>query len=73
VSVVWEQQDKLMSLDDLLHLLSPKQERVIRMRYGIGCEPQSLDEIGRCFNVGRERIRQVKNVALKKMSAFDMT
>ncbi len=37
--------------------LSPKQERVIRLRFGIGCEREhTLDEIGQEFGVTRERI-----------------
>jgi RNA polymerase primary sigma factor len=38
------------------------------MRYGLGNqEPQTLDEVGRFFNVTRERIRQIESKALAKM------
>lgn len=48
--------------------LSPREEKVLRMRYGIG-EPStfSLEEIGLQFNLTRERIRQIELKALRKL------
>ena len=48
--------------------LSPREEKVLRMRYGIG-EPTnySLEEIGSQFNLTRERIRQIEIKALRKL------
>ena len=41
---------------------------MLELRYGLGGEhPQTLDEIGRTFNVTRERIRQIENDSLKKL------
>ena len=40
-------------------LLSPRYERALRMRYGIGCDEGSLDEVGQSLNVTRERARQI--------------
>ncbi len=56
------------SIDDVLSSLSPREEKVIRMRYGIG-EPThySLEEIGTRFALTRERIRQIEIKALRKL------
>jgi RNA polymerase primary sigma factor len=53
---------------DALASLSPREEKVIRMRYGIG-EPTtySLEEIGARFALTRERIRQIELKALRKL------
>jgi RNA polymerase primary sigma factor len=55
-------------IDDVLASLTPREEKVIRMRYGIG-EPThySLEEIGSRFALTRERIRQIEIKALRKL------
>ena len=41
------------------------------LRYGLdGQHPRTLDEVGRTFNVTRERIRQIENQTLKKLRAL---
>jgi RNA polymerase primary sigma factor len=56
------------ALRDALENLSYRERRVLELRYGLGDEhPRTLDEIGRTFNVTRERIRQIENHALKKL------
>ena len=41
---------------------------MLELRYGLGDEhPRTLDEVGRTFNVTRERIRQIENQSLKKL------
>ena len=51
-----------------LALLSPREETVLRMRYGIGEPTQySLEEIGSRFNLTRERIRQIELKAIRKL------
>jgi RNA polymerase primary sigma factor len=53
---------------DALENLGYRERRVLELRYGLGGEhPRTLDEVGRTFNVTRERIRQVENHALKKL------
>lgn len=47
--------------------LTPKQQVVIRKRFGIDCEEQTLEEIAVEFKVGRERIRQIEAKALRKL------
>jgi len=58
--------------DTLTHLfqniLTPKEERVIRMRYGIGMNTEhSLEEVGLQFQVTRERVRQIEIRAINKL------
>jgi len=52
----------------VMGLLTPREEKVLRMRYGIeiGCD-HTLEEVGRCFSVTRERIRQIEAQAIKKL------
>ena len=53
----------------ILKTLSPKEEKVIRMRFGIGCEREhTLEEIGQEFDVTRERIRQIEAKALRQLA-----
>ena len=55
-------------LDDALASLTPREEKVVRMRYGIGEPTQySLEEIGQRFNLTRERIRQIELKAIRKL------
>ena len=56
------------SIDDVLAQLHPREEKVIRMRFGIGEPTQySLEEIGSRFALTRERIRQIEIKALRKL------
>ena len=51
--------------------LSPREQRILELRYGLdGEQPRTLDEVGRAFNVTRERIRQIENQCLKKLRAL---
>jgi len=54
--------------DDILETLSIREEKVLRMRFGIGetCE-HTLEEVGQNFDVTRERIRQIESKALRKL------
>ena len=56
------------ALRDALEKLSYRERRVLELRYGLGGErPRTLDEVGRTFNVTRERIRQLESQSLKKL------
>ena len=52
----------------VLRTLTPREEKVLRMRFGMddGSE-HTLEEVGRCFDVTRERIRQIEAKALRKL------
>ena len=53
---------------NILKTLSPKEEKVICLRFGIGCEREhTLEEIGQEFDVTRERIRQIEAKALRQL------
>ncbi len=54
---------------DVLQTLSPREEKVIRMRFGLDHEghERTLEEVGQDFNVTRERIRQIEAKALRKL------
>jgi RNA polymerase primary sigma factor len=59
------------ALRSILKSLSHRERRVLEMRYGLdGEQPRTLDEVGRTFNVTRERIRQIENQGLKKLRAL---
>ena len=56
---------------EALENLSYRERRVLELRYGLGGEhPRTLDEVGRTFNVTRERIRQIENQSLKKLQSL---
>ena len=60
------------ALREALGNLSYRERRVLELRYGLGTErPCTLDEVGRTFNVTRERIRQIEHQALKKLQNLD--
>ncbi len=75
-----EDRNALSPLDDMmtkslseqtarvLQTLSPREELVLRMRFGVGDGAEStLEDVGRSFNVTRERIRQIEAKALRKL------
>ena len=52
----------------VLATLTPREERVLRMRFGIGMNTDhTLEEVGQQFSVTRERIRQIEAKALRKL------
>jgi RNA polymerase primary sigma factor len=53
---------------DLLKLLTPREEQVLRMRFGIDAPgDRTLEDVGRSFELTRERIRQIETKALRKL------
>ena len=55
-------------LVQVLNTLTPREEKVLRLRYGLDdSHPRTLEEVGREFNVTRERIRQIEAKALRKL------
>jgi RNA polymerase primary sigma factor len=61
-------QDLAHNIARILSTLTPREEQVLRMRFGIGGEAvHTLEEIGRGFHLSRERIRQIEVKALKKL------
>jgi RNA polymerase primary sigma factor len=59
------------TLSRVLSMLADRERRILELRYGLNGEaPCTLDEVGRAFNVTRERIRQIENQSLKKLRAL---
>ena len=55
-------------LEEVLKTLTPREEEVLRMRFGlIDGKPHTLEEVGKKFDVTRERIRQIEAKALRKL------
>jgi RNA polymerase primary sigma factor len=55
----------------LLEHLTPREQQLLRLRFGMDGGPgQTLEEVGRSFNLSRERVRQIEAVALKKLRAI---
>ena len=62
--------DNVLSYDlsQILNTLTPREERIIRLRYGLDSgTPMTLEEVGNIHNVTRERIRQIEAKALRKL------
>ena len=56
-------------LETVLMVLNKRERDIVRMAYGLGCQEMTLEEIGSRFDLTRERVRQVKEKAIRKMSS----
>jgi RNA polymerase primary sigma factor len=55
-------------IDKVLKTLPEREEKILRLRFGIGdSSPRTLEEVGRIFNITRERVRQIEAKALRKL------
>ena len=55
----------------MLACLPPREREVIEMRYGFaGGRPRTLEEVGRAFDITRERVRQIESRTLKKLQTL---
>ncbi len=53
---------------EVLHTLTPREENVLKLRFGLeDGRPRTLEEVGKVFNITRERIRQIEAKALRKL------
>lgn len=65
---VLEHKDLLAKLPELLSILDDRERAIIYYRYALdGGKEKTLEQVGKKFNITRERIRQLQNLALKKM------
>ena len=53
----------------MLTLLTPRERNIVKMFFGIGCQEQTLEEIGAKFNLTRERVRQIKEKAIRRLKS----
>jgi RNA polymerase primary sigma factor len=57
-------------LERIVSTLEPRERRVLELRYGLdGRRPHTLDEVGRAFDITRERVRQIEVACLRKLRA----
>ena len=62
------EQEVKSKLSEILSTLTPREEKILRMRFGIGMDTDhTLEEVGRKFFVTRDRIRQIEARALRKL------
>ena len=58
----------LQDLNKMVEELEPREAEILRLRFGLDGEPpKTLEEVGAYFQVTRERVRQLQNMALTKM------
>ena len=63
------QSDLRVALSHVLSTLTPREERVLRMRFGLGTNNDcTLDQVGQVFSVTRERVRQIEVKALQRLN-----
>ena len=62
-------QESLQSdLEDVMKILAPREREILKLSFGIGCQEKTLEEIGETFHLTRERVRQLREKAIRKMS-----
>lgn len=58
----------MTDIKDMVDALEPREAEIIRLRFGLNGErPMTLEEVGQAFNITRERVRQLQNMALQQM------
>jgi RNA polymerase nonessential primary-like sigma factor len=72
-AVLWETFDKETSINEQLAQLTARQQEVLKRRYGLdGYEAATLKEIGQSIGITRERVRQLRDRALKRLREGEM-
>jgi RNA polymerase primary sigma factor len=64
------EKEKMVFLNEMLAKLNEKEQSVIKNRFGIGCSPLTLAEVGVKIQLTRERVRQIEEKALAKMKDY---
>ena len=59
-------------IDQVLMVLNTRERDIIRLAFGLGCQELTLEEIGDRYDLTRERVRQVKEKAIRKMSRSEV-
>ena len=54
-------------IERALSTLAPRERDIIKYFFGIGCQEMTLEEIGEKFNLTRERVRQIKEKAIRRL------
>ncbi|MCQ2149010.1 MAG: RNA polymerase sigma factor RpoD/SigA [Bacteroidales bacterium] len=56
-----------LEIDRALQILTPREREIIKSFFGIGCQEMTLEEIGERLDLTRERVRQIKEKAIRKL------
>lgn len=67
-----QQESLLTDIQQVMMILSPREREIVSLAFGIGCREMTLEEIGERFELTRERVRQVKEKAIRKMSRHEV-
>ena len=67
-----EQQELSVAVHASLGTLSWREREVVKLRYGIGCEAMTLEDVGHVLKVGKERVRQIEAQAIRKLAMPDV-
>ena len=54
-------------IDRALQILTPREREIVKCFFGIGCQEMTLEEIGENLDLTRERVRQIKEKAIRKL------
>ena len=58
-----------MEIERALSTLTERERNIIKYFFGIGCQEKTLEEIGETFNLTRERVRQIKEKAIRRLKS----
>jgi len=64
---VLAEQQTVVALGAILDGLTPRQAKILRLRFGFNCPESTLEEVGNIFELTRERIRQIEHKALRNL------
>jgi len=64
---VLAEQQTVVEIGTLLDELTPRQAKILRLRFGFNCPELTLEEVGNIFKLTRERIRQIEHKALRNL------
>lgn len=62
-----EQREAIQAVDDLLDTIPEREAEILRLRFGIDCQPMPLEDMAKAKGYTRERIRQIEMKALAKL------
>lgn len=65
-----EDRDALRAkIDDAMRFFTPRERQILKLRFGIDCEPMTLEEVGHVFQVTNNRVRQIEQRALRRLQS----
>ena len=67
IDEILEDRDQARRIATIMAELSPREERILRLRFGIGCPEHTLRDVAEKFDLSADRIRQIEQKALRKL------